>query len=330
MTDLQRVCGALVLLAALPMSALANDTLVTLGAGGLIPLASSDVAMESEDLAVSLDRITITYTFRNKTTQDIVSSVAFPLPTLEGDDVENVPMHVPSHDERNFVGFRVDQDGRPVTVQVMTQAFHDNHDVTDSLRALNLPLSVLDKSLAAKLGQLDPARQRSLESAGLIECDPSGNGSRRCWARWSTRTGFYWKQRFPAGSAVHLHQTYRPFIGGSYIPANYSGARTIRSYCGGPQTLEAIRDYKRRHPERKDILLFANELEYILTTANNWNGPIGNFHLTVAAASPEDIVVTCMPGLRRVSPIRYEFTGANFRPAGELKLMVLTTQRPLP
>ena len=330
MTYLHCVGAVLVVSAALPLSALANDTLVTLGAGGLVPVASSAIAMESEDLAVSLDRITITYTFRNKTTQDIVSTVAFPLPTLEGDDVENVPMAVPSQDKLNFVGFRVDQDGRPVPVHVTMQAFHDNRDITARLRALNLPISVLDKSLAAKLGQLDPGNQRALESAGLIECDPSDNGSRRCWARWSTRTQFFWKQRFPAGASVHLHQTYRPFVGGSYIPANYSGARTIRPYCGGPQALEAIRDYKRRHPERKDILLFANELEYILTTANNWNGPIGNFHLTVAAGSPEDILLTCMPGLRRVSPLRYEFAGANFRPTSELKLMILTSHGRFP
>ncbi len=330
MANLQRTLLAILLTTALHAPALANDTLATLGAGGLIPVASSAIAMESEDLVVSLDRITITYTFRNKTAHDIVSTVAFPLPALEGDDVENVPMAVPSHDKLNFVGFRVDQDGRPIPVQVMTQSFHDNHDITDKLRALNLPISVLDKSLVAKLSQLNPANQRSLESAGLIECDPSDNGSRRCWARWSTRTQFHWKQHFPAGAAVHLHQTYRPFVGGSYIPSNYSGVRTIRPYCGGAQALEAIRDYKRRHPERKDILLFANELEYILTTANNWNGPIGNFHLTVTAGSPEDIVLTCMPGFRRVSPLRYEFAEAGFRPASELKLMILSSHGRFP
>jgi hypothetical protein len=279
---------ALLVTTALRSPALANGTLAALGAGGLIP-------------------------------------VAFPLPTVEGDDVENVPMAVPSYDKLNFLGFRVDQDGRPIPAQVISQTFHDNRDITLRLRAPSLPVSVLDKTLVAKLSQLDPANQRSLESAQLIECDPSDNGSRRCLARWSTRTQFYWKQRFPAGAAVHLHQTYRPFVGGSYIPSNYTGARTIRPYCGGPQALEAIRDYKRRHPERKDILLFANELQYILTTANNWNGPIGNFHLTVATGSPEDIVLTCMPGLHQVSPLRYELAQANFRPTSELKIMVLTS-----
>ena len=31
----------------------ANDTLVTLGAGGLVPLKSAGIAMESEDLQIS-------------------------------------------------------------------------------------------------------------------------------------------------------------------------------------------------------------------------------------------------------------------------------------
>jgi hypothetical protein len=41
----------------------ANDTLVTLGAGGLVPLRSGEIAMESEDLQVSIGQITVRYVF---------------------------------------------------------------------------------------------------------------------------------------------------------------------------------------------------------------------------------------------------------------------------
>ncbi len=55
MANSQRTLLAILLTTALHPPALANDTLATLGAGGLIPVASSAIAMESEDLVVSLD-----------------------------------------------------------------------------------------------------------------------------------------------------------------------------------------------------------------------------------------------------------------------------------
>src|SRR5437879_375004 len=84
-------------------SSLANDTLVTLGAGGLVPLKSTSVVMESEDLQISASEIRVQYKFRNDSDRDVRAMVGFPLPELDGGDVENSPMHLPSRDSKNFV-----------------------------------------------------------------------------------------------------------------------------------------------------------------------------------------------------------------------------------
>jgi hypothetical protein len=79
---------ALVLSLARPI--LANDTMVTLEAGGLVPVKSSKVAMESERLRISVHRVTVDYVFRNTSDQDVDAVVAFPLPELDGATLEIV------------------------------------------------------------------------------------------------------------------------------------------------------------------------------------------------------------------------------------------------
>jgi hypothetical protein len=305
----------------------ANDTLVTLGAGGLVPLKSAAIAMESEDLQISVRQITVRYIFRNKSGYDIDATVAFPLPELNGGDLENVPMHLPSKDPVNFVDFKISVDGRPVQPSVDVRASFDGKGITDRLAALGLPVSVADKRFEAALARLSRAQQGQLEKDSWIECDE--DKPRRCGAYWMTDVQYYWVQHFPAGAAVAVEHSYKPVVGGSYIPATYSGASTIKPYCGGPDALARIAAYKKSHPAktRDDIVLYENRIQYILTTANNWSGPIGSFHLSVGAESPEDIVVTCMPGLKRVTPTRYEFSQADFRPAKELDLLILTASR---
>jgi hypothetical protein len=64
-------------------------------------------------------------------------------------------------------------------------------------------------------------------------------------------------------------------------------------------------------------------IQYILTTANNWSGPIRSFRLSVIPDSPTDIVATCVPGLKRAGPARYELLRSNFRPDRELEVLIL-------
>ena len=136
---------------------------------------------------------------------------------------------------------------------------------------------------------------------------------------------FYWTQHFPARAAVEITHTYRPVVGGSYVYMSDDGLRRIEPYCGGRDALDQITKLKREHPPKNpdDVLLFERQIQYILTTANNWKESIGKFHLSVVADSPADIMVTCMPGVKRTTPTQYELTRSNFRPERELELLLL-------
>ncbi len=98
-----------VLTAALALSAtpvFANDSIAELGTGGLILSRSDAIAMESEDLYISPEKVTVDYVFRNNTDKDVDAIVAFPMPDIEGDPNE-MPA-IPRRAERQFPGLRGD------------------------------------------------------------------------------------------------------------------------------------------------------------------------------------------------------------------------------
>lgn len=308
--------------------ALANDTYATLGAGGLVPLKSHEIEMVSEDLRISVHRITIHYVFRNTTERDVKALVAFPLPDLNGETLYYAPIRIPAENRANFLNFTVTSDGQPVAVQQESRAFLDKREVTARLRAAGVSPTVFLAPLNAALSKISSAERQKLLSENLIEADDSGGHG---WvARWALRVKFYWNQEFPAGKNVVLDQTYQPIVGGSYLTTNDGGQWSVTPYCGGAPALREIARIMQGFPGSKDadIILFERTIDYILTTGNNWSGPIRNFHLTVETDSPDDIVLTCMQGLKRTAATRYELQRSDFHPREELKLKILQPNRP--
>jgi hypothetical protein len=310
--------------------AAANDTLATLGAGGLIPVKSAQIAMEREDLEISVHQITVHYLFRNHTDKDVDATVAFPLPELEGGTVEHVPLQLPSKDPANFVDFQVSAAGKAIAAKMDVRAFHEGRDITERLRAAGLPVSVSDPHFADAVARLSPTQRKQFEKDELVVSDdPAGTPNRRYWPYWTTRVQFYWTQHFPAHATVDVLHKYRPVVGGSYLVSTDDGASHIKPYCGGPDALPRIQAVKKRHPGKSqdEPVLFEKRINYILTTANNWLGPIRDFRLVVTADSPDDVVLTCFPGLKQAAPTRYELTRSNFHPGHDLQLLLLQTAR---
>ena len=310
-------------LIALAAPAGANDTLATLGAGGLAPLKSSAIVMESEELEISVHEISVRYIFRNTSDRDLNEIVAFPLPELGGGLLANSPVKIPSKDPLNFVDFRVLVGGKSVEPKVETRAFVDNVEITADLRAMGVPASPLDESATAAFRKAPAGPRARFEKAGWMDCKLTDDG--RCWPMWQVRVQYYWTQRFPARSAVEVRHTYRPIVGGSFITPISDGSSEVRPYCGGAEAVEQIKKQKALHPPKNQDspALLERRIEYILTTANNWSGPIRDFRLAVTADAPGDIVLTCQDGLKRAGAVRYEMSRRDFRPDRELEVMIL-------
>jgi hypothetical protein len=314
----------------LGLAAKANDTLVTLGAGGLVPTKSSEIVMESEDLEISVHQISVRYVFRNNSDHDVDATVAFPLPALEGSVVYNEPIELPSKSSINFVDFKVEADGKPITVKGEVRAFANGKDVTAQIRQLGLPISVIDNSFDTTVKKLPANDRQQLLRKALIAPDESydarGNVAKTTyWPNWEMRVQYYWTQHFPARSAVNLVHRYQPVVGGSYLPTGYDGSSAVQPYCGGQEALTQIKSVQQKQAATPgvEISLWEKRISYILTTGNNWSEPIRQFRLSVLVGSPDDIVLTCMPGLKRVAPTRYELARTDFHPDQELELLIL-------
>jgi len=300
-----------VLLSALP-STRANDTLVTLGAGGLVPLKSSNVLMESERLHITLHRVTVDYVFRNTTNQDIDAIVAFPLPELDGATLEISPVELPSKDPTNFVSFKLTVDGKSVSPKTEIRAFKKDQEITEQLKSLGLPISVLDTRLKGALAKLSKIQLSQLEQDDWIvkeEFETGGKASPRYWPWWQTHIQFYWTQHFRANSSIRISHTYVPVVGGSYIDDD--GSHTAQRYCGTASTLQQIQDRKAKVDQQQQPGLTL------------WAGPIKHFHLEIDSDAPDDILMTCMPNIQQTSPTRYELDALDFHPDRNLNLVIL-------
>jgi hypothetical protein len=261
--------------------------------------------------------------FRNGTNRDVDLTVAFPLPEIDGGAAANIPINIPSTDATNFVDFHATVDGRPIQAMTEVRAFFYGSEITYELRSLGLPFSVLDKNVTAKFNGLPVENRQELERRGWIDCSLSRDG--RCWPLWQTRVQFYWTEHFKAHSKVEVLHTYRPVVGGSYITMNDTGESNIAPYCGGVAAIDQIKRLKAQHPPKgpSETAVMEKTISYILTTANNWKGPIRKFRLSVVPDSQEDIVLTCMAGLKPITQYLYRLDKLNFRPDRELDLLIL-------
>ena len=90
--------------------ALPNDSVGELGTGGIILSRTDAVSMMSENLSISLDKVTVDYVFKNQTDKDVEALVAFPMPDIDG-TVYDRP-YIPDDQSDNFLGFEVSVDGQ--------------------------------------------------------------------------------------------------------------------------------------------------------------------------------------------------------------------------
>lgn len=265
--------------------------------------------------------------FANTNNHDIDATVAFPVPTLDGNTIENEPIKLPSKDPTNYMSFHVTVNGQAVAPKVEVRAFKNGKEISARLRALGLPLSVLDPNLRSSAAKLSPDHPKKLVQDEWIVDEGTRNGksARYLWPWWDTRIQFNWTQHFPANGVIQVHHSYRPVVGGSYIPANSDGKYSVQPYCGDANTLHRMRKFAlgKRAKDEGEVIFFERRVQYILTTANNWNGPIRTFHLKAVTDRPEDIFTTCFAGLKHTSQTTYEFTRNDFRPDRELELLIL-------
>jgi len=326
---IRKLAFAVLAAACLAGPAVANDSVASMGAGGLVLQRTDGIAMRSEDLFVSAAEIRVRYAFFNRTDRDISTIVAFPLPDIVGGGESDMALSDPAD-----LRFTTTVDGRRVATEVEQKAVKDGVDHTDLLRSLGVPLSPYDEAVRDALAALPRLEIKRLVELGLVGAWSYADGAETVVdlaPLWTLKTTHYWTQVFPAGRVLDVGHRYVPAIGGSAGSA-FGDPDLMESewfhedrnrYCADPDFIAAAR-LKRERGE----YLTETWIDYVLTTGANWAEPIGDFRLVVDKGSPANLVSFCGEGVRRISPTQFEMRRRNFTPDRDLAVLILTGVRP--
>ncbi len=306
--------------------------------------------MAREVLEVSPDRIKVDYVFE-RTAEPLNGpvDVLFPLPLYGADKPSWSWAGVPR-------GFNVRVDGQTLPFRTLVRARmrgksscpdwpptrECTHDVTDAIRALGLsdrqmahfPVATPFRDSAERalaVPALTAEQKTQLVRHGFA--DEEGPSAERPYPLWFADVAYFWKMHFDDKPRIEVSHQYAPFTsGGAGAVLSVLSEEELRTeYCaddafvrewnrlvslngplGTPQSHEAVR------------------IAYILTTANSWAQPIGEFTLRLKKRHPSERVTLCFPGrFRKVDALTLETTLQTFTPRTELKALffVSTSQR---
>lgn len=307
----------------------ANDGFGGIGANGLEFAQSDKVAMKSEDLFISPDKIKVSYVFANTSDEDVTGEVIFPLPPIGLLELMNRDTSLPEDaDRENLVNFTVEVDGDSVTPDIERRAVRfsfapesgepvNGEDVTTLLKEAGVPLTLKPARLVSALDGIPPAKLEKLVSAGLLTVNNELSGMDRYIPNWAIAIRYHWNQKFPAGTEVAIRHEYNNYPpGGVWVwkhpPTDDEWQQeTARRYCIDEDTSGALAHCKA-----------AYYISYILGTANTWKGPIGEFKLTIDKGDPRNILSLCVDGVEKTGPSTFVVQKTDYSPPEELRMLI--------
>ena len=327
MTILTRaLLAAAVLMGITQHAAEANDSSASLGAGGLRFEKVDNVALEREELDISRSAVKVRYIFRNTSEYDFRTLVAFPMPVLHAANMYfGGDIGFPREESDNFVGFTVKVDGEPVTPKHQTRAYVNGVDVTKELQDAGVPINPMEEFLGKRESVLEGLPDETKVKLAAIGAIDWVKDVEFAQPRWMTQITYYWPMTFPAGKSVRIEHSYQPVVGTFFFTKDLFDEDFIKKdFC----TDEAFKKAAlRMMPKGDDPMLIARDISYILTTANNWKGPIGAFKLTIDKETPGHLMSLCLDGIKKTGQTTYLFEAKDFTPNRELRILFL---QPLP
>ena len=277
-------------------------------AGGVVFKPEKQIAIQREDLDIGLFRIHVHYVFRSSAHQPLTRTIGFPLAKVPQDDLPD------GFDDtnRNYMDFKVSVNGKPLEPKLHEYGWFGGHNITAELRRLKVPVFAATPDLFKALAALPKATVNKLKAGKLVEAEENG-----AWLvpQWLYQSVYEWKQTFAPGQ-TEVDISYQPRSGaGNDYNAYYPGGSKAKRYClSDPTRQQLLVKLKAEGPPPEPATV-----GYILKTARNWHGPIGAFHLTVAAKNA--LASFCVPdGLKAVGDGK-TWTATNFVPRQDLHVV---------
>jgi hypothetical protein len=323
--------SSMLLLLCSAAGSVANDSSAELSVGGLLLTRSADVSLESEDLNISPDIVSVRYRFLNKTAKRVSLTIAFPLPDIDLSEAENYS--IPRIDRANFVGFETKVDGKRVDFTINQRAILGSQDVSSIIRSAGLPLlpAGLDPARYSLLS--NDLREQLIQQGLLLKSGTDEQDRQLYQPGWTVRTAAVWRQTFEPNRAVVVEHRYHTSLGISFDTILRKGLRQNKAmasevnryredYCISDGFLASL-DRLSGNAEANIAKIQERRISYVLKTGANWAGPIRDFKLTVDRQRPDRLVSFCLGQTRTPSPTVTEFTAKNFTPRDDLKILIV-------
>ncbi|MDI6027951.1 DUF4424 domain-containing protein [Corticibacterium sp. UT-5YL-CI-8] len=318
--------AAAMLLAACP--AFANDTTAVFETGGLVFGRTFDIEMVKEDLFISQEKVTVDYVFRNSSDKDVTTIVAFPMPDIEASPYSDVG--IPDTASDNFLDFSVEMDGKAIEPKLEQRAFAAGIDVTEDLKAHNVPLMPFGDASAAALKTLSADITDDWQRRGIVIPDGYNDDMDTMVPYWKLRSTYWWDAIFPAGKDVAVSHVYKPSVGGTAGTSFYYEGKFQPNFVGYQEKYCADDTFKRTIEQatkaNKDGYTPYTEtwISYILTTGGNWSlGTIGDFTLTIDKGDPKNLVSFCGKDVKKIGPTTFQMKAKDYYPEHDVDILIM-------
>jgi hypothetical protein len=309
----------------------ANDSTAELSLGGLQFSPTSDIALRSEDLRISPDRITVRYQLTNSSAKPVRLTISFPLPDIDLSDADSLAF--PSADPVNFVDFETRIDGGPAPFQIDQRAMRGDKDVSALLDQFKLPVLPVGRR-EIRLDDLPEATRTRLVNQGLLTPERTDEKGRQHYAMaWVAKTSALRQQIFAPGREAIVEHQYRPSVGISsdtilrrFLRNNtalsFEVERYRKEYCISDDFLAQL-DARAGSGDLNAPMIGEQRIKYVLKHGDDGASPIGSFKLTIDPGAGDRLVSFCPGRLKPTAPGALTFTAKDFTPEGDLKILII-------
>ena len=286
-----------------------------------ISMVKETLSFDDESAEFGLEfRVTAEYEFQNNTNQPITIPMAFPLPDeLCGAAVSPY---------LNFAegSFHVWVEGKEIKHATETRAFRSQEYIPTATEDLGKDHTRLlrEFGIVPESCKTNPSlsRERITKLVALGLLDEESNT-----ANWTVRRKYYWTQTFAASKTTHVRIQYPAqmgytdvYLGNGWDKGLVHGTAEfwkaeLSKTCGGAP-LEKKVTAEMSHP---DSFAKVYWLDFVLVTANYWNGPIKDFSLMVHTSNPHTSF--CWEGpIKRTDATHLVATARDFSPKRDLHI----------
>jgi hypothetical protein len=298
--------------------ALANGAIAERKAGGLVFRQSDTLSILREDLAISLNKITVDYLYKSEAAAVERVTIAFPMPAISvNDDPGSLREILPEGAApENYMSFKVLVGGKEVKAQPFVRALVNDRDVTEKVVKAGLPLHMLVDNANELLKRVPKAERDELIAVGAVGQGDS-YGEAAYWPQWDYQVAFEWQQDFRPGE-TKVSVSYVPLAG---YPVDIGDAYEVGERADAACVDEGLRAAIAKRKAKGHNYYEVATVGYVLTTAKYWKGSIGAFNLSVEKPDERALAAFCPKEAKKVSPTRFKWHARDFTPAADLNVV---------